>query len=1418
MNKSETHVVTGMSRDLTVTRFNPNLVVDARNIRITSKDGNSTLLAVTNEKGTSELSLIGDTILGNILGSAVVNNTLVLFTTTTSYNDHIYKVTIDGIHEEGTVTQLFTGNLKFDTSHPIETTIVFESSDIQKVYWVDGKNQPRVINICKNYVGLGNEVFDFCQSVNFGHTFGIEKYTVGGEFPVGTIQYCFSYFNLNGQETNLVDTSSLYYLSPSDRGLPADGKCNNSFKITIDNPDTSFEYIRLYSIIRTSENATPNCKIVGDFKMTSPFEYIDNGINGSTIDPTALYFIGGKSIIAGTLDQKDNTLFLGDIKLNTPIVGNLKIGDTTISDLSLSEELLENRDLQGDGYIRSALFNTNPPKKVSKGQFYDETINNEESSAYKKGFKFGENYRLGFIAQYKTGEWSDAIWLGDLNESNSPTVHYFEKLGLQDQTQWVSSVKRPGFEARFPDYLVETLKQNGFVAVAPVVVFPKDAERAVICQGVLSGTVFNVSDRADNSPFVQADWRFRWGYNWNSIDHEIQCNECWDASHCNPETPTIGNGTSEGFVRDYKNYYYRDPNILTLHSPDIECNENLQDSELDGTYLTIVGFSNSGFLVSGASRYPEQVATTYIDADSSTEVTGTDSTGNSYTVQTTYELNYYPNNKTRINNWGFNIDRFHISREHLCYPGFATFGYTTVTNGGLVCLANATYIWHSTDNSDVFRIIQEGGFTGFFNPVKYNRKCFSELRYGTTTFFDANSEYGPFPYNLNICSPVVFDSEQVSSKKIYCTSISGTQKEVLYYGNIDRVLTGTYPLATLFSTAVDIYATVEQKEESINRVENFCLDWSSTNSFGYIQITPNITINGQDRQIELNSPVRIKYKSTKHLVVPLRDTTLLSTPDTPLQDSFWQTSQVTLQNGGIDDSALVAQDAYFENIKDSVLIGELRRDVSSLNLFGGKSLEAFANNIWVKCGDTVSLDTDLSVILEYKEGDTYLGRYDCLKTYPSTQKDQNSIVSIYSTELESRVNLDLRYDKNRGLTDNTLVTPQNFNLFNRAGYDQTNQFFTYQSIDYNRYTSNYFPNMVTWSLEKSYGEDVDTWTSIPMTSTIALDGDKGKVNKVITWNDNLFTFQEQGIAQLLYNSRVQIPVSDGQPIEITNNMKMAGKRYLSKHIGCFNKWSMVVSPLGIYFIDDLNRAIYLFNGQFTSLSNTKGFDTWIDEHYTSEVWTPSYEKGIRAFYEPINKDVYFINATESLVFSEKINNFMSFMDYGKIQCFQTVSGVPMMFTSKVINDIRTTQAWHLWAGNYNSFFGEVKPYWLTFISNTDPTVDKIYNTLDWRSTTYTNTDGVFGTLKPLDTFDTIRVWNDYQDTLQTSLELKAGASSNLKKKFNVFRAQIPRDKRAELTGSQRDRIRSPWAYVQLAKVKPNYDLMVFNDLTVNFFE
>lgn len=147
-----------------------------------------------------------------------------------------------------------------------------------------------------------------------------------------------------------------------------------------------------------------------------------------------------------------------------------------------------------------------------------------------------------------------------------------------------------------------------------------------------------------------------------------------------------------------------------------------------------------------------------------------------------------------------------------------------------------------------------------------------------------------------------------------------------------------------------------------------------------------------------------------------------------------------------------------------------------------------------------------------------------------------------------------------------------------------------------------FPNQVLWSTQKSHLEDIDSWTNITLASSIDLDGNKGPVNSLVNFNDSLYCFQDKSISQLLFNSRVQIPVSDGVPVEISNNYKMEGSRTIVDQIGCHDKFSMVTTPNGIYFADAFSKALYLFNGQITDLSSVHGMSMWAKENCTMDTW------------------------------------------------------------------------------------------------------------------------------------------------------------------------------------------------------------------------
>ena len=85
-------------------------------------------------------------ILGTTIGSCTVNDQLILFTTRED-SDRIYKIKPPNDAGESESILLFSGDLNFSDANKIKTLPFYENEFVQKVYWIDGRNQPRVINI-----------------------------------------------------------------------------------------------------------------------------------------------------------------------------------------------------------------------------------------------------------------------------------------------------------------------------------------------------------------------------------------------------------------------------------------------------------------------------------------------------------------------------------------------------------------------------------------------------------------------------------------------------------------------------------------------------------------------------------------------------------------------------------------------------------------------------------------------------------------------------------------------------------------------------------------------------------------------------------------------------------------------------------------------------------------------------------------------------------------------------------------------------------------------------------------------------------------------------------------------------------------------------------------------------------------------
>lgn len=274
--KQVNYKIKGMQQDYDKDIHNPEFSFENKNIRFTTNTNNG-LLSIQTQKGTTPYTLVDSnnntvTITGNCLGHATLNDYLILFVTNTSSStnkDTIYLLSnIDQSTFTATVKVLFNGSLNFSINNPIETITYFENTDMQKIYWIDGLNQPRVIDITKS--GFNNNSFDFLPAISLQEEVTIEKiFNSNGEFPVGTIQYALTYIGKNRQETSPFHTSSVLNTSYQTKGGQSDNNVTNNFNIILKGLDTSFEYVRLYSIVRTSLDSTPIVKRVIDIKLSS---------------------------------------------------------------------------------------------------------------------------------------------------------------------------------------------------------------------------------------------------------------------------------------------------------------------------------------------------------------------------------------------------------------------------------------------------------------------------------------------------------------------------------------------------------------------------------------------------------------------------------------------------------------------------------------------------------------------------------------------------------------------------------------------------------------------------------------------------------------------------------------------------------------------------------------------------------------------------------------------------------------------------------------------------------------------------------------------------------------------------------------------------------------------------------------------
>jgi hypothetical protein len=1370
-----------------------------------------------------------NTINGKYLGSAIINDKIVIFThSEEDESDRIYIIS----YEDGKfIGELkYIGNLGFNEIESVETLPYYESEDVQKVYWVDGIHQPRVINImADNIVDNLNTQFDFVPTVNKFPRVTIEKqYQGSGLFPAGTVQYFISYYNKYGAETGIVWASDINYITNDNKGASPEDVIVCNFNLNIDNIDTSYEYLRIYSSIRTSVNSTPSVKIVKDLRINnqSNILFTDTNTSGESIDFSHLLFLKTSSFTASTLSEKHNTLFLGNIDVNGPVI-NSKIVELFNID---KEDLLDSRFIE----------------------FKQKTISNDyqlkQSEANIKTFKFGEIYRFGIQFQDSNAVWTSPIWIGDKKcnirpESNSTYI----------KVPYADVVISSEYAAKISEYY-----SNFRLLIAET----DFTNRSILAQGVVTPSVFNLANRVNNNgPYSIASWITR-PNNSNIVSTHLA---------------SLGNKTTE-YVKgcEIQNSIIKAPVATPKKGYVISFYYNAAESAM---YINIY---NTKGTYSGSI---ESVSVSYISELNNTKIIEDVNPEEVYKDLYTYITNIVPNGMDNLSENSYlkfledcgdlqnkyYFDYFSIDGTNNCwYSAFFSGGNSieeNITKSG--CSTNPNiYGAYTYLDEDVLNPIVgfdndyyvDSSIVNFFSPeIEDNESLFNtNLKFRitgiipvTSIISDVNLEVGTkgnsnesgviksyTTSSLWANAPLYRDSKQDSegsynsknivdyivylwNKKGSLVGDLGDNNRNIYAELKHKVIANKkisdYVVPITDDIVYDIIPTTFNSDDIISKtlkVDNNNKIYQG-NYESLLATSPNdlykmmVKSSYEDRKtlssgVEQYDPVSIKYKTTPHIVFELRSNGYKHILPHIKDEDAWSFSKVYKNYS--DFSSLpwgeMAQNyrqktinSIDENINYPYLfIGEVFRDIDRDTLYGGTDEYSFESIKWIPASDSTPISTNG---FSNSYGDTYYQKWDCLTSYPYTEEDLNSVVDITTFMVESHINVEGRYDANKNSSNILNVRRNNFNKFNTA-YNQSNNLFSYSIL--NDLKQSKYANQVIFSLTKEPTSDIDTWTNIPLTSAFNLNNLYGKLNKIINFNDTLITFQDKAISAINFNNRTALSTESGVPIEIANSGKVDGYTVISSAVGCKNKHSICQTSSGVYFIDDLNKSLFRFNKEGLNNISATGMSQWFKNNLTEKEYL---------FYDAITHDVYVVNNSDCLVYNEDLQSFTSFMDYQGMDNLFNINGHSLALKTE-----GTLSLYKMFGGKYNTTFdsNEHKGYFVEYKVNPEPLSDKIFGSVEYIADCIPNDVDIDNVGLSSDyPFDRLDVWNEYQKGSTTIKD--RFKYPNFERKFRIWRVDIPRDK-----SNYRDRIRNPWAYIRLSKMPTSDNKTVFHSLLVKYYK
>jgi len=520
-------------------------------------------------------------------------------------------------------------------------------------------------------------------------------------------------------------------------------------------------------------------------------------------------------------------------------------------------------------------------------------------------------------------------------------------------------------------------------------------------------------------------------------------------------------------------------------------------------------------------------------------------------------------------------------------------------------------------------------------------------------------------------------------------------------------------------------------------------------------------------------------------------------------------SGADLDFSGITDTSFTYGSKY--------ILANYKRAVAG---YGGGTFEARSRRYYISCSDIQTGNSNTTI--DIYNGDTFVSLFEYQRAMVSGLVGTTAVNEFYNETFKFPVEttINTRWQSNKNFTQlysnigNGVISSDAALIQEVSGiyaksplsFTQVDDLYKYNSVySHQNTTLKYYAKpldiidtptfdiRVQYSNRKFNNEISDSWTKWRPLNYKDVDSQYGSITALINHNSDLICFQPNGICILSVEEREVTQGSNSSQLRIGTGGILDRFDYFTTAAGCSHRNGIITGLNILYWYDTRNNSIYRFNkasGE-QNISKMLGIQSYLNKNITGtnliDVIT-GYDRKFNNIFFTFIASSWPDGYKRTLVFNEQQN---SFSQINKVIPFRYITTDDFLYTSLNGIDIYLENY-----GNYGQFYGSYYDSKISLLINPDGNLVNRFDIFEWLTEVGSNLQ---------ETFNTIRFYNDWQDSGNISLTL----GTNVGRLFRTWRFN-------QVFDSSEQRLKDSYIIVELSFTNNANKKLVVNDIITTY--